>query len=56
MFVPCNLGVKFICTSVSALSLVAVGQFDLAGMNFEAHVNSDLISKFHPHVAPPFPL
>lgn len=53
MFLPCNLGVKLV---VSALSLVAVGQFDLAGMNFEAHVNSDLISKFHPHLAPPFPL
>jgi hypothetical protein len=39
---------------VSALSLVADGQFDLAGMNFEAHVNSDLISKFHSPVAPPF--
>jgi hypothetical protein len=41
---------------VSALSLVAVGQFDLAGMNFEAHVNSDHIPRIHPHVAPPFSL
>lgn len=53
---PCNSGVDFFDVLVSALSLVAVGQFDLAGMNFEAHVNSDLISKIHSHVAPPSPL